>query len=42
MTGMVLEGGAADAIPYERAFEVGCDRVVVILTKERSYQRKTE
>lgn len=37
-----MDGGAADAIPYERAFEVGCDRVVVILTKERSYRRKTE
>ncbi|MFQ8758514.1 MAG: hypothetical protein ACLSAF_02620 [Intestinimonas sp.] len=22
-----LDGGAADAIPYERAFEMGCDRV---------------
>ena len=37
-----LDGGAADAIPYERAFEMGCDRVVVVLTRERSYRRKPE
>lgn len=37
-----LDGGAADAIPYERAFEMGCDRVVVILTRERSYRRTPE
>lgn len=37
-----LDGGAADAIPYERAFAVGCDRVVVILTRERSYRRSEE
>lgn len=32
-----LDGGCADAIPWKRAFEEGCDRVVVILTRERSY-----
>lgn len=37
-----MDGGAADAIPYERAFSVGCDRVVVILTRERSYRRTSE
>ncbi len=37
-----LDGGAADAIPYERAFAMGCDRAVVILTRERSYRRKPE
>lgn len=37
-----LDGGVADAIPYERAFAMGCDRVVVILTRERSYRRKPE
>ena len=37
-----LDGGAADAIPYERAFAMGCDRVVVILTRERSYVRREE
>ena len=37
-----LDGGAADAVPYRRAFVQGCDRVVVILTKPRSFVRKPE
>lgn len=37
-----MDGGAADAIPYERAFQKGCDRVVAVLTKERDYLRKPE
>lgn len=37
-----LDGGAADAIPYERAFAMGCDRVVVVLTRERDYRREPE
>jgi predicted patatin/cPLA2 family phospholipase len=37
-----LDGGLADGIPYERAFAMGCDKVVVILTRERSYRRKPE
>ena len=37
-----LDGGAADAIPFRRAFEQGCDRVVVVLTRERSYRRQPE
>lgn len=34
-----LDGGCADAIPWRRAFEAGCDRVVVILTRERSFRK---
>lgn len=37
-----LDGGVADAIPWKRALEMGCDRVVVVLTRERSYHRKQE
>ena len=37
-----MDGGAADAIPFRRAFEQGCDRAVVILTHTRGYRRKTE
>ena len=37
-----LDGGCADAIPYQRAFDRGGDRVVVILTRERSYVRHRE
>ena len=34
-----LDGGCADAIPWRRAFELGCDRVAVILTRERDFQK---
>lgn len=37
-----MDGGAADAIPWQRAFDVGCDKAVVVLTKERSYRRSPE
>jgi len=37
-----MDGGAADAIPYERALEKGCDRVLVVLTRERDYVRQPE
>jgi len=37
-----LDGGCADAIPWQRAFDVGCDRVVVLLTRERSYRKETD
>ena len=34
------DGGCFDAIPWKRAFEAGCDRVVVILTREREYRKE--
>ncbi len=37
-----LDGGCADPIPYQRAFDQGCDRVVVVLTRERSYRKEPE
>lgn len=37
-----LDGGAADAIPFERAMEQGCDRVIVVLTRPRDYVRKPD
>ena len=37
-----LDGGAADAIPFRRALAKGCDKVVVVLTRERSYRRQPE
>ena len=37
-----LDGGSSDGIPYGRAVEKGCDRVVVVLTRERSYRRTPE
>lgn len=37
-----MDGGAADAIPFRRAFAQGCDKVVVCLTHERNYIRRPE
>ena len=37
-----LDGGCSDAIPWKRALAVGCDRVVVVLTRERSYRKEQE
>ena len=34
-----FDGGCADPIPWKRAFDVGCDRVAVILTRERTYRK---
>lgn len=39
--GDYLDGGVADAIPYRRALE-RCDRVIVVLTRERGYVKKPE
>ena len=33
------DGGMADPIPLEKCFEAGCDRVVVILTRPKDYER---
>ena len=40
--GPVIDGGVADAIPFERALERGCDRLTVVLTRERDYHKKPE
>lgn len=37
-----LDGGCTDAIPWQRAFDAGCDRVVVILTRERDYHKESD
>jgi predicted patatin/cPLA2 family phospholipase len=34
-----LDGGIADAIPWQRALEKGCDRVVVVLSHPRDFVR---
>lgn len=36
-----LDGGLSDSIPYEKAFEDGCDRVVVVLTRQLGYRKTT-
>lgn len=37
-----FDGGISDPIPYKKAFEAGCDKVVVILTRPRDYYRDTK
>ncbi len=37
-----FDGGLADAIPVRRALDKGCDRLVVILSKNRDYVRKPQ
>lgn len=39
---MFYDGGVSDSIPVERAFQQGCDRVVVILSNPRSYIKQPE
>lgn len=37
-----LDGGIADSIPYKQAMKEGCDKNIVVLTRERNYVKKTE
>ena len=37
-----LDGGIADSIPWRRAIDQGCDRVMVVMTHPRDYVRKQE
>ncbi len=34
-----LDGGICDPIPYKRAIETGCDKIIVILTREAGYEK---
>lgn len=37
-----LDGGVSDGIPWQRAFDQGCERVVVVLTRPRDYEKKAD
>lgn len=37
-----LDGGVSDSVPYKWAIEQGCDKNIVILTRERDYVKKAE
>ncbi len=37
-----LDGGCSDAIPWRHALDAGCDRLVVVLTREREYRKKPD
>lgn len=36
-----LDGGLSDSIPFEKALADGCDRLVVVLTREQGYKKIT-
>ncbi len=36
------DGGIADSIPYAKALADGCDKVIIVLTRERSYRKGVE
>lgn len=37
-----LDGGLTDSIPYKRAVRAGCDKNIVVLTRERNYVKRTD
>lgn len=37
-----LDGGIGDAVPFRQALDRGCDKLIVVLTRERSYYRRPE
>lgn len=39
---LYMDGGITNSIPFQRALDKGCDKVVVILTRERNYVKKPE
>lgn len=36
------DGGVSDSIPFEQAIRDGCDQLIVVLTRERSYRKREE
>lgn len=40
--GRYLDGGTSDPIPVRRALADGCGRLVIVLTRDRSYQKAPE
>ena len=39
---LYLDGGLVDSIPYEQAVLEGCDKIIVLLTRPRRYQKGQE
>lgn len=37
-----LDGGISNSVPFEKAIEDGCDKVIVVLTRARGYVKKTD
>lgn len=36
---LYFDGGLSDPIPYKKAFEAGCDKVIIVLTRPKNYFR---
>ena len=39
---LYMDGGISDSIPYEKALADGCDKLIVIVTRQRGYQKQDE
>lgn len=39
---LYMDGGITDAIPFQRAIDEGCEKIIVIITRERSYIKDLE
>ncbi len=39
---LYMDGGMTDSIPFQKAIDDGCDRIIVVLTRERGYVKKDE
>lgn len=37
-----MDGGVTDPIPFRRVLDAGCDKVIVVATRERAYEKKQE
>ncbi|MDO4618168.1 MAG: patatin family protein [Clostridia bacterium] len=37
-----MDGGIVDSIPYKKAMEEGCDKNIVVLTREDTYRKTTD
>ncbi len=38
----LLDGGCSDSIPLQHALDIGCDRIVVVLTRPEGYVKKKD
>lgn len=39
---LYLDGGISDPIPFEKALNDGCDKIVAILTQDKTYRKKKQ
>lgn len=36
---LYMDGGLSDSIPFKKAIKEGCDKIIVVLTRERTYRK---